>query len=146
LALALVDRARAWGVPFAFVVADAGYGDNPTFLQGLESRQIAYMVGVSSTFGVRLPDEVRTAALGRPARPHRRGQPKKPRPAPLYAAQAVLTALSEDRWQPITWREHDDVVPPQTVRGRARALGHQWCPIRHQPSPGLHGTGRLAAG
>jgi SRSO17 transposase len=31
LALALVDQARTWGVPFATVVTDAGYGDNPTF-------------------------------------------------------------------------------------------------------------------
>jgi len=110
LALALIDQARAWGVPFAWVVADAGYGDNPTFLQGLEVRQFAYVVGVSGTFGVRLPDEVRTAALVLPLRPRRRGQPKKPRPAPLYEAKAILEALPEDHWQPITWREHDDVV------------------------------------
>jgi SRSO17 transposase len=35
---------------------------------------------------------------------------KKPRPAPLYTATTVLDALPEDRWQPITWREHDDGV------------------------------------
>jgi SRSO17 transposase len=110
LALALVDRARIWGVPFAWVVADAGYGDNPTFLQGLEARQIAYVVGVSSSFGVRRPDEVHAAALVPPPRPRGRGQPKKPRPAPLYTAQAVLEALPEDRWQMITWREHENTV------------------------------------
>jgi SRSO17 transposase len=110
LALALGDQARAWGVPFASVVADAGYGDNPTFLQGLDDRPVAYVVGISSTFGVRLPEEVRAAALVLPSRPRGRGQPKKPRPAPLYEAKAVLKALAEDRWQPITWREHDDVV------------------------------------
>jgi SRSO17 transposase len=95
-------------VPFAWVVTDAGYGDNPTFVQGLDSRQVAYVVGVSSTFGVRLPDEVRAAALVPPSRPRGRGQPKKPRPAPLYTAQAVLAALPEDRWQTITWREHNE--------------------------------------
>ena len=110
LALALVDQARAWGVPFAWVVADAGYGDNPTFLQGLDDRQVAYVVGISSPFGVRLPAEVHAAALGLPSRPRGRGQPKKPRPAPLYEARAVLAALAEDRWQPSTWRAHDDVV------------------------------------
>jgi SRSO17 transposase len=110
LALALVDRARAWGVPLAYVVADAGYGDNPTCLLGLDDRQVAYVVGVSSTFGVRLPDEVRTAALVPRPHPRGRGQPKKPRPAPLYAAKGVLDALPADRWQPITWRAHDDGV------------------------------------
>jgi SRSO17 transposase len=110
LALALVDQARTWGVPFATVVADAGYGDNPTFLKGLDDRHIVYVVGVSSTFGVRLPEEVQAAALLLSPRPRSRGQPQKPRPAPLYAAKAVLDALPEDRWQTITWRERDGGV------------------------------------
>jgi SRSO17 transposase len=110
LALALVDQARTWGVPFATVVTDAGYGDHPTFLLGLDDRHVAYVVGVSSTFGVRLPDEVRAATLVPPPRPRGRGQPQKPRPASLYAAKAVLDALPEDHWQLITWREHDDIV------------------------------------
>ena len=67
LALALLDQARAWAVPFATVVTDAGYGDNPTFLMGLDDRQVAYVVGVSSTFGGRLPAEVHAAARVPPA-------------------------------------------------------------------------------
>jgi SRSO17 transposase len=110
LALALLDRAWVWGVPFATVVTDAGYGDNPTFLLGLDDRHVAYVVGVSSTFGVRLPAEVHAAALVPAPRPQGRGQPKKPRPAPLYEAQAVLETLPAERWQPITWREAEGVV------------------------------------
>ena len=142
LALALVDQARAWGVPFAWVVADAGYGDNPTFLQGLDDRQVAYVVGISSTFGVRLPAEVHAAALGLPSRPRGRGQPKKPRPAPLYEARAVLAALAEDRWQPITWREHADVVLRKqfaAVRVHWATGGAQFSTSHHRVSTGPEG-------
>jgi SRSO17 transposase len=97
LALALGERARAWGIPFAWVMADAGDGDNPTFLQGLEARQSADVVGGSSSFGGRLPDAVHAAARVPPPRPRGRGQPQKPRPAPLSTAQARLEALPEDQ-------------------------------------------------
>jgi SRSO17 transposase len=85
--LTLVDQAQTWGVPFAWVVADAGYGDHPPFLRGPEARQVAYAGGVSSTFGVRLLDEVQAAALVPPARPRGRGQPKKPRPVPCIRSR-----------------------------------------------------------
>src|SRR6266699_2212780 len=55
IALGILDRARQWGVPIGIVVVDAGYGDNPNFLRGLDSRQIPYMCAVESTFGCRLP-------------------------------------------------------------------------------------------
>jgi SRSO17 transposase len=142
LALALVDQARTWGVPFACVVADAGYGDNPTFLTGLDARQVAYVVGVSSTFGVRLPDEVHAAALLPPLRTRGRGQPPKPRPAPLYAATAVLDALPADRWQPITWREYDDVVLRKqfvAVRVHWATGGAQFSTSHHRVSTGPEG-------
>ena len=124
LALALLDQAQAWGVPFACVVTDAGYGDNPTFLTGLDDRQVAYVVGVSSTFGVRLPDEVRAAALC--PRRARGGAVSRRSRAPRRSLRPRPCSMPcrSERWQTITWREADGHRPPQTVCGRACALGH----------------------
>jgi len=105
IALSLVDLSREWEVPFEVVVADSGYGDNPNFLKGLEERKVAYVCGVESTFGVRLPEEVRAASeAGAP--PYRgRGQPPKERPAPLYTAKEVIGSLPEEAWRAVSWRE-----------------------------------------
>jgi SRSO17 transposase len=105
LALTLLDRARRWGVAFHVVVADAGYGDAPSFLAALEQRAMSYVCAVGKTFGVRLPDEVRAPVT--PSLPARRGrgQPQKPRPAPRHTAAAVLAALPQDAWQTVSWRE-----------------------------------------
>jgi SRSO17 transposase/predicted nucleic acid-binding protein len=105
LALGLVDRAREWGVTFGVVVADAGYGDNPTFLAGLEARAVAYVCRVERSFGVRLPEEVRDAAAVVPEKPRGMGRPKLPRPAPLHTVTAVVAAQPEQDWTTIAWRE-----------------------------------------
>jgi SRSO17 transposase len=102
--LDLVDRARAWGVPFAFVAADAGYGQAPAFLAGLEARGVPYACGVKRTFGLRLPDEVQAAAAAPPPPYQGRGRPPLPRPAPLWDAETVLACLPEDAWETVTWR------------------------------------------
>jgi SRSO17 transposase len=104
IALGLLDRARAWGVPIQTVVVDAGYGDNPHFLSGLDERQVPYVCAVQNTFGVRLPAEVQAAAHAIP--PYGgRGQPRKPRPAPLYAVKDLIDAQPACAWQTIGWRE-----------------------------------------
>jgi SRSO17 transposase len=105
IALSLVDLSREWEVPFEVVVADSGYGANPNFLRGLEEREVAYVCAVESTFGVRLPEEVRAAKEAGAPPYGGRGQPPKERPAPLYTAKEVIDSLPQEAWQTVSWRE-----------------------------------------
>src|SRR6266496_5756011 len=101
IALGLLDRARRWGVPIGAVVGDAGYGDNPNFLRGLDDRQVPYICAVESTFGCRLPHEVQATATQAPVY-QGRGQPRKPRPAPLYTVKELIAALPASAWHTIS--------------------------------------------
>ena len=147
IALDLVDQARAWGVPFEVVVADAGYGDNPSFLDGLEQRKLRYVCGVEGTFGLRVPDEVRAAEEAPPPAYPGRGQPPKPRPAPLYSAKALSEALPEDAWQTVSWREGTKgVLSKQFVALRAhRATGNPTATRPSQSRVTTHEEGGLLA-
>jgi SRSO17 transposase len=84
IALALLDRARAWGVPYRCVVADADYGDNPHFLAGLEERHERYVVGVRADFQVVCTRKTTT---------------------PGQRADRVLAALPRWQWRTIRWRQ-----------------------------------------
>ena len=91
-------------MPIQAVVVDAGYGDNPNFVAGLDERQIPYVCAVESTFGVCLPEEVRAAEEQSPTY-RGRGQPRKPRPAPRYSVKALIEAQPASAWQTIEWRQ-----------------------------------------
>jgi SRSO17 transposase len=84
IGLDLIDQANAWGVRHACVVADAGYGDDPGFLNGLEARSERYVVAVRANFSV-VQSRQGTAEVAR--------------------ADAVLLTLPRWQWQTIRWRE-----------------------------------------
>ncbi len=108
LGLQWIDRAQAWGVPFATIVTDAGYGI-PSFLQVLDKRELSYVCAVACDFGVRLPSEMQQAEAQQAEyakrTPRKRGQPKKPRPAARHDAQVVTRTQAEEAWQTVEWRE-----------------------------------------
>ena len=51
IALGLIDEAREAGVPFKVVVSDGSYGGNPTFLDGLDTRNLSCVVAVARDCG-----------------------------------------------------------------------------------------------
>lgn len=95
LALALLDEANALGVAHACVTVDADYGDNPTFLNGLEQRGERYVVAIRQDFTVA---------------PTRRGSPDP--------ARAVLAADPLRAWRPCTWAEGSRGNERATFRAR----------------------------
>ena len=149
LALHLIDAAKEAGVPFHLVSSDSGYGDNPTFLDGLEARRLAYVVGVASDFGVRLPEEVRAAAQ-QPLPPKKKmGRPRQhPHPAqqaPLRRADDVIAAQAEAAWQSITWRLGSDgpltkqFVALRVYRAVGETTGREGWLVGERPLPGHAG-------
>ena len=139
IALDLIDSGIAAGVPTWAVVADAGYGDQPVLLQGMEARDLPYVVGVACSARYRL---VRDVDLDPGAEPTPlypgRGRPKRPRRLeerlPSCEASTLLEARPEDDWCTIRWREgtKGDLVK-RFGRVRVYRVGHRG---KHLPTSG----------
>jgi SRSO17 transposase len=84
IALALLDQARAWGVPYQGVVADADYGDNPNFLAGLDARHERYVVAVRSDFRVSRQQQTT---------------------GPVARTDELLQRVPRAQWRTIRWRQ-----------------------------------------
>jgi SRSO17 transposase len=102
IALELLDRVRAEGLPGWAVVADAGYGVSGDFRDGLQERNLSYIVGVTEDFVVftqqprwRLPEW-----SGRGRRPERM-QLAEGSPRPVSLAELARQV----KLRRVTWRE-----------------------------------------
>jgi SRSO17 transposase len=102
LALDLIDQALGWGLaPPPVVLADAGYGENGAFRQGLEARHLPYAVGISSQVSVwTTPPECGVPdwnGQGRPTKCVRYGEQRP------VSVQEVARA-NRKRFRLVTWR------------------------------------------
>ncbi len=154
IALDLIDAAQAAGVPAQTVVSDAGYGDQPLFLDGLEARTLAYLVAVPSTVCFRLAAAVTADPGAQPVPYQGHGRPRKgPMLAtrlPSEAASTLLAALPASAWKTVAWRTGTKGalvkqgarvrVYRTGQRGRAHA-SHGWL-IGERPLPGHTGDAK----
>jgi hypothetical protein len=124
IALGLVDRATTYGVRHACVVADADYGDNPVFLNGLEARGERYCVAVRADFRVRLT----------------RGEEGK-----RQRVESALATFPARHWQAVTWRQgsagplRGKFVALRCWRGDGDGTAHSGWLIGQRPSRGQSG-------
>jgi SRSO17 transposase len=106
IALELLDRVRAEGLPGWAVVADAGYGVSGDFRDGLDARDLSYIVGVTEDFVVfsqepkwELPGA--SGPTGAGGRPRTRPRLAEGNPRPVALAELVKAV----RLRRVTWRE-----------------------------------------
>ena len=105
IALAQMRQAVAAGVPMGVVLADAGYGDETAFRDGITELGMLYAVGIRPATTVWAPGTEPLppkAWSGRGAKPTRLR--REPGNEPV-AVKALAMALAEKVWRTVAWRE-----------------------------------------
>jgi SRSO17 transposase len=118
IALAQIRQALAQGVPMGVVLADAAYGDETAFRDGITAMGLPYAVGIRPGTTVWAPG---TAPLppkawsGRGIRPTklRRDTGNEP-----VSVKALAMALAPQAWSRVSWREGSN----SELSGRFAAL------------------------
>lgn len=105
IALQQMRQAIAAGVPGGVVLADAGYGDDTAFRDGITALGMRYAVGIRPATTVWAPG---TASLPPKAWSGRGIRPTKLRREPgnePMTVKALAMALAPQAWSTVTWRE-----------------------------------------
>ena len=123
IALEQIRQAVAAGLEKGTVLADAAYGINTDFRDGLTELKLTYAVGVQSSITVwekgrqPLPPKPR-GRIGRPPRLLRRGPEHQP-----VSAKQLAVGLASEVYKEVTWRE-----------GSGRKLKSRFAAVRVRPA------------
>jgi SRSO17 transposase len=101
LALDMLDELGGWGLRPGLVCADAGYGEITAFRQGLQDRQIPYVVQVKAATSAYPQTTMRQrpgyAGMGRPPTARYRDKPR--------SLKDLMLAAGPHAAREVTWRE-----------------------------------------
>ena len=101
LSLDMIDELAEWGLSPPLVAADAGYGEITAFRQGLDEREIPYVVqvkaGTSAYCEHIMPEQPTWSGRGRPAAARYREKPSSLKDLALGAGKRAARG--------VTWRE-----------------------------------------
>jgi len=159
IALEQIREAVAKEVPEGVVLADAGYGVDTKFRDGLSELGLEYVVGVQSSISVWKPGQQPLPAKqwngqGRPPRSLRRDKNHQP-----LSAKQLAPALPASAWKNVTWREGRKkklksrfaalrLRPAHRDHERAEPYPEQWLLMewpREEPEPTKYWLSNLAA-
>jgi len=137
IALAQITEAVEQGLPGGVVLADAGYGNDSKFRQGLEALGLEYVLGVQSTTSVWREGSMplaprRYRGHGRPPKLLRRDFTHQPLPVRELASRLSPAAYRTVRWREATAGRLSSRFAAVRVRSahrdywRAVPHGEQW--------------------
>jgi SRSO17 transposase len=140
IALAQIKRLTEQGAPKHCVLADAGYGVDTAFREGLSELGLSYVVGVTGQVTVWPPghEPLPPAAYsGRGVAPTRLrlGQAKHQRPQSI---KELAFELAPSQWQTIEWREGSNfTLRSRFARVRVRAAHREHLRTQQRPEEWL---------
>jgi SRSO17 transposase len=105
IALAQIRAAQADGIPPGVVLADAGYGVDTAFRDGITALGLTYVVGIQSSASLWPPGQAPLPAKpwsgrGRPPTRVSRSAEHKP-----VSAKDLAAGLPKEAWRRVTWRQ-----------------------------------------
>ena len=144
IALEQIRAAKADGIAPGIVLADAGYGVDTDFRDGITALGLAYVVGIQSSASLWPPGQAPLpvkpwSGRGRP--PSRVGRSAEHKPV---SAKDLAAGLSKTAWRRVTWRQGTNapltsrfaavrVRPAHRDYKAAKPRAEEWCLIEWPP-------------